>query len=111
MQGEDIHVATRTSSNITNIASSSGAIVSHSNLLTKDSETECVTEKGRQIRQRNSLLKGLAINLARTFEEVECAYEIRSNVDNSMQIEYPAIFDVAEQTVARGVSPGLLSEP
>ena len=43
-------------------------------------------------------MKELAINLSKIFEEVEDITENTTILDDSVQIEYPAIFDVAENT-------------
>ncbi|RYR74740.1 hypothetical protein Ahy_A02g009462 [Arachis hypogaea] len=75
-----------------------GASTSNSNLDTKELEEVCIAEKGRHLRQRKTFLKELAINLSKFFEEVEDITENTTILDDSVQIEYPAIFDVAENT-------------
>ncbi|XP_072054238.1 uncharacterized protein [Arachis hypogaea] len=75
-----------------------GASTSNSNLDTKELEEMCIAEKGRHLRQRKTFLKELAINLSKIFEEVEDITENTTILDDSVQIEYPAIFDVAENT-------------
>ncbi|XP_072058243.1 uncharacterized protein [Arachis hypogaea] len=75
-----------------------GASTSNSNLDTKQLEV-CIAEKGRHLRQRKTFLKELAINLSKIFEEVEDITENTTILDDSVQIEYSAIFDVAENTV------------
>ncbi|XP_072073467.1 uncharacterized protein [Arachis hypogaea] len=75
-----------------------GASTSNSNLDTKELEEVCIAEKGRHLRQRKTFLKELAINLSKIFEEVEDITENMTILDDSVQIEYPAIFDVAENT-------------
>ncbi|RYQ81514.1 hypothetical protein Ahy_Scaffold1g107423 [Arachis hypogaea] len=74
-----------------------GASTSNSNLDTKELEEVCIAEKGRHLRQRKTFLKELAINLSKIFE-VEDITENMTILDDSVQIEYPAIFDVAENT-------------
>ncbi|XP_072054416.1 uncharacterized protein [Arachis hypogaea] len=76
-----------------------GASTSNSNLDTKELEEVCIAEKGRHLRQRKTFLKELVINLSKIFEEVEDITENTTILDDSVQIEYPAIFDVAENTV------------